>query len=251
MESTAPLHTLSSGAKLRLISSNELIRIPVWKGNRVIDMEHVENIRRAVQGNVQQLDFGYRIVIYKTVDAAGRPTQESALVDGQHRARVVREFYENTLCEPPFQVVVLEKEVESELEVISYFNALNNAKPIQYKDVNMVINLYIEALERVFNGTKRGAPVLIRPKATCRPYLSVEKIREGLAAVGPRLRTTRPEVASFAAAVKEWNEKRAAVAEIDALGCTNSKQIEYIKKAAAAKFMLAVDSTLPWIAELI
>jgi hypothetical protein len=245
-----PLHTFSDGSTLRVISSYELIRIPIWKGNRVIDTQHVETIKRAIGDKIRTLDSGYRIVIYKTVDAAGRPTKESAIVDGQHRARVLRDFYESSLCEPPFPVVVTEKEVGSEIEVIAHFNAINNTKPIQYTDTNLIINRYIEELETAFNTRRGAANKLIRPKATTRPFLCVERIREVFQAHSMQLRDSVEDVQRFVAAVKEWNAKKVASAEIDMLSAKRA-QADYIQRAAGVGFMLALDPALPWIGELL
>jgi hypothetical protein len=238
---------LADGSKLRVISSRDLIALPIWKGNRVIDLKHVENIKREIGSNVKQLDFGYRIVTYTTQDAIGTPVKESYIVDGQHRARVLKDYYQETLCEPDFEVVVLEKEVEAEYDVIEYFNALNNSKPIKYMDTNLVINRYIAELEKGFN-TKRGqAALLIRPKDTRRPYLSVEKVREVLQSRAARLKTGAADIVAFVLRVKKWNQAKVKTAALDALSAT--KEADMIVAAAKLEFMLAVWPKLPWVDE--
>lgn len=245
-EPTTPLHTLQDGSKLRVISSRDLIAIPIWKGNRVIDLKHVENIKREVGSNVKQLDFGYRIVTYTTQDAASNPVKESYIVDGQHRVRVLQDYYRETLCEPDFDVVVLEREVETEFDVIEYFNVLNNSKPIKYMDTNLVVNRYIAELEKGFN-TKRGQALLIRPKDTRRPYLSAEKVREALLSRAPRLKAGATEIVAFVLRVKKWNQGKVRAAPVDALAAT--KEGDMITAAAKMEFMLAVWPKLPWVDE--
>ena len=39
------IHTLHDGTSIKIISSHDLIKIPVWQGNRIIDHNHVENIK--------------------------------------------------------------------------------------------------------------------------------------------------------------------------------------------------------------
>ena len=56
------LHTLSDGSSVRAMKASELVKIPVWKGNRIIDPTHVAQIRDTIGSNVRALDFGYRLV---------------------------------------------------------------------------------------------------------------------------------------------------------------------------------------------
>ncbi len=240
------IHTLSDGSLVRIISSKELIKIPIWKGNRVLDIDHVEKIKKAIGSNVKQLDFGYRIITYLENDASGKVVKASYIVDGQHRARVLKDFYEITLCEPDFPVVVLEKEVKSEFEVISYFNALNNSKPIKYTDVNLVINTYIFELEKAFNSKKN---TYIRPKETKRPYLSAEKIREVLKLYSDSLGTSKEEILAFVEKVKKWNEEKIKSADVEIL--SNVKHKDTLQSASKIEFMLGVDKKMPWVRECI
>jgi hypothetical protein len=235
------LHTLSDGSVLRVLDSRDLLRIPIWKGNRVIDHTHVANIRAAIGNNVRRLDFGYRIVTYSTFDAAGNSVNESYIVDGQHRARVLSEYYAANPDESDFRIVVLEKQAQSELEVIDYFNALNNAKPIKYTDVNLIVNTYISELEREFNRTKT---LLIRPKATCRPYLSSEKLREALHKHKDLLRGGS-HVTAFVNRVRAWNSEQLVRNEDD------PDKLAIFQKGCKEGFMLAIDPKLKWIPALL
>ena len=243
------LFTLSDGSIYRSISSRDLIAIPTWKGNRVVDATHVETIKQAVWPLVDRLDYGYQIVTYTVQDGGGNPVRESYIIDGQHRTRVVADFYKEYPTAPSFPVVVLERAVATELEVINLFNGINNSKPLKYTDMNLVVNEYIAALERTFNVAKRGAPVFIRPKATCRPYLSSDKLREVLLANHEKLRTGKADIERFVERVREWNAEKVQGAVLDSLATPGLA--DSIEKAAKVGFMLAVGGKLTWVGKLL
>ena len=240
------LHTLHDGSALKVINAKELVRIPVWHGNRIIDISHVQKIKKGINGNVQKLDNGYRIVTYKEKDAGGNYIQNSCIIDGQHRHRVLSDHFQESLCEPDFPIVVLEKHVDCEAEIITCFKELNNQMPILWKsDPNMVANEYIKELSLVFN-SKRDS--LIRSKPTTRPYLSAERLREGLVLFSEQLKDAPADIKMFVERVIKYNEKQLNLAEMNAL---HSKKglAEILGKAFTHKFMLAVDPKLPWIRE--
>ena len=239
------LHTLHDGSKVRIIGAKELIMIPVWHGNRIIDSKHVQRIKEGLGKNIQKLDFGYRIVRYLEKDAGGNSIPVSCIIDGQHRHKVLCDYFNESLCEPDFPVVVLETNVECETDIITCFKELNNQMPILWKsDPNMLANEYIKELTAAFNTKKE---LFIRPKTTTRPYLSVEKIRQVLVAHGDSLKESQDEINGF---VKRAIEYNADLIKNSALNIIHAKkeQGEFIQKAANVKFMLALDPKLPWIA---
>ena len=120
------LHVYNDGSKLLKMSAKELISIPIWKGNRILDTAHAEHIKAAIGSDVKKLDSNYCIIQYTEPNADGVPVIQRYLIDGQHRASVVRDFFRDTLCEPDFFVTVREKGVESESDAVDYFNAINN-----------------------------------------------------------------------------------------------------------------------------
>lgn len=235
------LHTLSDGSSLRVMKASELVNIPVWKGNRIIDSAHVAAIRDTVGSNVRILDFGYRLVTYDDIDAGGRPVRITELVDGQHRHAVLCDHFKPPYFGEDFNVIVTVKHVESELEIIEYFNMLNHVKSITWTDSNLIINAYIAALEHAFNKPKM---VFIRPKATQRPYLCVEKVREELKKYSG-LSGTRTVIDTFVRKVVAWNTERQRMAELETT--LSGKNTEILAKAASIGFMLATDPKLPWI----
>ena len=247
-DKTTVLHTLHDGSIIRVMGARELIKIPVWHGNRIIDNAHVQRIKDGIaKTKVQKLDFGYRIVTYDEVDAGGHMVSTSCIIDGQHRHRVLYDFFQESLCEPDFPVVVLEKKVKCEAEIIMYFKELNNQMPILWKtDANMLANEYIKMLSEVFNTKKE---VMIRPKSTTRPYLSVEKLRDALVSFGTQLKESPEEIKAFVVRVLRYNAKAIEDSDLGIALATKKGQGEIIQKAAAHKFMLAVDPRLPWVGE--
>lgn len=180
-------------------------------------------------------------------------------MDGQHRAAVLRDYFSTHILEPDFPVVVLEKHVESEWDVISYFNALNNAKPVKWSDPGLLTNKYIQELEAAFcaaGAKKKGASAqLIRPGATCRPYLGVEKLRTALMteAMAGKLSSTESEIKAFVERVLAWNTAAVRDAGLTTVFGTKSKKVDVdmIDKAAKLGFMLALDPKLGWIKQLL
>ena len=166
------LHTYSDGSVLRVMDASALIHIPIWKGNRHIDLAHVKNIKESTKAYL--LDSGYKIIQYEE-----EGIKKSYLIDGQHRLSVINDYFktktiEDEYFENPikdFKVTVTEITVNSETDAIDYFNRINNVKPVQYEeDPNLIINKYIQAFEKSFPG-------MCKIK---RPYLSTEKLRETL-----------------------------------------------------------------------
>ena len=171
------LHTYSDSSKLYRMSVLALLRIPIWKGNRIIDLEHVKNIKESVDYKAYFLDSGYKTVQYDEMDENNKPVKKTYLIDGQHRISVVIDYFENIQDAKDFSVTVTEIRVDSEADAIEYFNKINNVKPIQFKeDPNLIINKYLQRLI----GSYPVKSKLFRTGATKRPYLSVDKFREAL-----------------------------------------------------------------------
>ena len=244
------LHTLNDGSVLKLISAKEFVAIPIWNGNRIIDQAHVDTIKASVKDNIKSLDFGFRIVTDVVIDPNGLLVKESKIIDGQHRHRVLRDYFLENYFHEDFQIVVLEKELTSESEKITYFKQLNTQLPIAWKsDPAMVTNEYIKALEAKFNTKKES---MIRDKSTKRPYLSVEKVREvfldifkknGVASESP------DHINLFVDRVVALNERLMQGADMAILQGGKKETMDIIQKASAKKFMLAVDPKLKWISE--
>jgi hypothetical protein len=237
---------LNDGSTLRQINARDLIQIPIWNGNRIINFEHVKKIRESVR-DVRNLDFAYRVIQYKDTDAAGNPIVSRCLIDGQHRYQVLKEYFAESPTAEDFAVIVVEKSVESELEVIDYFNKLNTTQPIQWTDRNLIINKYIFELEAAFNNCKKPC---IRQGSTCRPYLSVTKLREVLKAVPANLLSAEDSsVRRFVELAEEHNTSLMCTVINDMLG--DPKETDMIHKGRKLGFMLAIDKKLSWVQTLL
>jgi len=232
------LHTYSDGSKLYKMSAKALVQIPIWKGNRIIDRAHVASIQRSIQGNITLLDSGYKIVQYTEYDASNQPIKASYIIDGQHRISVVQEYFEAHPDALDFFATVTQLRVESEADVIDYFNTINNVKPIQFEeDKNLFVNKYIQALCTEYN----HGWTLIRPGATKRPYLSVDKLREGL--------------------IKRYHELKGLSAHMFVVRCVEANQRllsslppsheKTVQKAMQLQFVLALDDKLRWLQDVL
>ena len=241
------LHRLHDGSTLKVIQAKELIMLPVWKGNRTMNKEHANQIRNAIGSAVELLDSGYRIVNYDEQDATGRLVRQSYIIDGQHRQHVLKEHFLDNLCENDFSVVVQEKDVESEADAIAYFNAINNVRPQKWRtDPALLVNQYIAELEKRFN-TK--ATKCIRQGTTCRPYLSVDRLRETLKTHAAKLEQEPAKIQLFVQKVVDLNASLVASASLRVL--ENNKDSKYWERAADVKFMLAVDPKMKWVGEVL
>ena len=243
------LHTYSDGSTLKLMSAKELVAIPIWKGQRILDKDHAASIKAAIGSNVKRLDSGYSIVRCKEETTDGKMVDCTYLIDGQHRASVIRDWYAATVCEPDFLVTVTEKVVDSESDIIHDFNKINTVKPQQWKvDPAILANNYIAALERVFN-TNKKCP-LIRTGATTRPFLACDTLRKTLLESKVLLKHAPEAVAAFVSRVQQYN-----VAMISALNrelvVAATKDSKLKERAIAANFALAYDTKLQWVGHML
>jgi len=226
------------------MTSRELIALPIWKGQRILDRTHSDSIKTAVGSNVQSLDSGYSIVKYKEETTDGTFVVSSYLIDGQHRASVIRDYYKETICEPDFNITVVEKEVETETDAIEYFNKINNVKAQQWRmDPNLIINNYISALEKAFNKDKKCLRIR---KATLRPYLCSEKLREAFIANTKLLKNSNDAITKFVNNVLKYNKELIAKFSLD-LTQEDNKESKLKQRALDIKFCLAHDTKLKWV----
>jgi hypothetical protein len=185
-------------------------------------------------------------VTYVEEDAGGNRVKVSKIIDGQHRHKVLTDYFQDNFCADDFKILVLEKSIGSESEIISDFRRLNTQLPIAWKsDPAMVANEYIKALEGKFNKKEK----FIRSGATKRPYLSTDKIRERFLEIFKRgAASESPQtIKAFVEKVEVWNDKQIKASEFILLQDRKDKDI--IQKAADKKFMLAVNVKLSWISD--
>ena len=235
------LHIYSDGSKLFKMSASALMRIPIWKGNRIIDLDHVKNIKESIDYKAYLLDSGYKTVQYDEMDENNKPFKKTYLIDGQHRISVVEDYFENIQDAKDFSVTVTEIRVDSEADAIEYFNKINNVKPIQFKeDPNLIINKYIQRLLTSYPVKSK----LFRNGATKRPYLSVDKFRDALLKRVDNLK--KISIEKFIKECKITNTKIIQELEIRSLN-ENEKELKIILKILELDFGLAWDDKFKWL----
>jgi hypothetical protein len=227
-----------------MISARQLITYTPWKGNRILDTKHKESIKASLRGRYNLLDHWFKLISIPESDAGGNVTEKIYIIDGQHRAEVLREAFISDPAMEDFHVVVSIKKVDNETEAIAYFRTLNHAKPIDWKtDPNMIINEYIEALAKAFAQTRRTSFIRSDTKF---PYLSFKVLRTALEKEHERLPLSelKDDIEQFVERVTEWNT--ANITETTPSSASKKEQ-ERREKAVATGFMLAVDPSCEWI----
>ena len=243
------LYRYNDGSVLRAMKAKDMITIPVWKGNRILDQDHANHIKKGIHNNVARLDSGYSIIKYEERNADNKVITVSYLIDGQHRASVVRDFYRDNYCEPDFDVTVTELAVESESDAVEYFNRINNVKKQHWKtDPTLLVSKYIVALEKRFNTVKKS--LLIRLGSTHRPYLSSEKLREVLKANSGALKYSKEDVDAFVDRVSKKNTELVNQFQLET-AMPGIKDSGIKERAIALRFALAYDPNLRWVNEML
>jgi hypothetical protein len=239
------LFQLANGGVAKILRAKELVGIPVWKNNRIIDHGHVVEIQRDVK-DVRVLDHNYHIAILKEEDAGGNPVEQRYIVDGQHRHQVLIQYFRDELCAADFDILVYERHFENESQLIEYFNDINKMKPVdQWKDKKLILNNYVKAMEEVFHSRKT---IYLRDARCHRPYLSTERLREALEEHLAMLPATAQGAKDFAEKAKAWNDA-AVMNELFVLGIRGTKKRDFFEKGAKIGFVLAYDDKFAWIKE--
>lgn len=225
------LHTFSDGSILRKMPARDLIKIPIWNGNRILDVEHRQSILSSLKNGVRDLDGKpFHIVSYPKEENETIITY--SVVDGQHRLSIIRES-DNL----EFDLLVVEKKCSSEREVVDYFKVLNTTKAIEWReDPKVVTQSFISALEDAFNPPKEKDKK-IRQKATHRPYLYVESLRDELQKRKIGMDGKKPQ--EFIAYAQRKNRELLA-----SLGEGKDKTE---KRAIEMGFALALDPKFRWL----
>lgn len=248
MDTHPTLHTYTDGSKLKLTNVKALIQIPIWKGNRVKDTSHIAQLKESIGSNIQHLDKGYHIIKYNETDATGRDIEQSYIIDGQHRATVLLDHFNSTLCEPDFPITYTEVCVANEADAIAYFNKINNVKPIHYKeDPKLVVNRFIEAIVKALAGPKK-AP-FFRNSGCHRPYMSTDRLREVLLVAVDRIKCKPVE---FAAKVVDINKKLLSEYILAlSLDKVKEKDKSIITRAIEIDFALGIDTSMTWFQKIV
>lgn len=238
------LHTYHDGSKLYKISARALLQVPIWKGNRIIDLTHVANIKKSVQNNVMLLDSGYKTIQYMEHDQDNKPIMKTYVIDGQHRLSVIGSYFETEPNANDFFVTMTQIKVDSEADVIDYFNKINNVKPIQFEeDPKLLVNRYLQAVMNHCNKNTMNVK-LIRSGGTKRPYLSLDRFREVLEKKVHELKNI--PVNKFVSDCMKMNDCIVSQLKTDVFEKRN-KDCKLIEKMIQLEFALAWDDKYRWV----
>lgn len=237
------LHTFSDNSVLKTINVTDLIAIPIWRGNRHLDVHHAINIKKEIGNNIKSLDN----TIFRIITYMEDGIEQKYLIDGQHRQWVIRSYFQENMCVPDFTILVIQKHVEGESDAIEYFNALNNVKPQHESDSKLLANKYILALEKCWNNKKCN---MIRQegKTTRRPYLSSNLLRMVIEMYPSLLKQDNEYVKYFVERVIEWNKRRTEYYAL-LLAYEKVKDASILQQCVDKGFILAYDQKLPWVKE--
>jgi hypothetical protein len=235
---TNTLYTFSDGSILKKMNAKDLCKIDIWHSQRTMDTHHKQQIQKQVNNTIQALDGSlYHIVRYPP-DEDGE-ADICRIIDGQHRASVLRDYYQSAGTEAKqFSVLVKEKTCKTEEEAIQYFKILNNTKSIEWKeDPKLVAARFMNSLLAIFDNEKTK---FFRVNKTKRPFVQIEKLQAVFVnrRIGIGMKITPEEFAQKALA---WNE-----AKIDHILAQASRSaIE--DHALGLGFTLGLDDTFGWL----
>lgn len=241
-EPNKPLFTYHDGSVLKRMKASEVADMNIWKGNRIIDPIHCNAIRQEIGDEIRKLDRNpFHVVRYMKEIEPGRTEHVKEIVDGQHRATILRKFFDSKGDDwetYDFDVLVIVKCCAGEQAIIDYFRMLNHTKAIEWQeDPNMVANRYMDALLRRFNSASK---TLIRQGKTRAPYISVEAVREEIIRrrIGIAMKQGPTEWADTI-----WKAHQEGLAELREAGAVNGAQ----ESALKAGCVLALFKTMDWL----
>jgi hypothetical protein len=243
-------HNFRDGSELIAISARWLIQIPPWEGQRTLQADHVQTLKKSIH-NPQDLEGPYVVAVLQ--DEAG---PRWGIVDGQHRAEVLREWFRTQPQSKDFLVVVRLKECASDLEVIELFRTINTQKPMEYtlsaeEKQHELVRLLVTEYQRKDKGHKLTE--MIRSGAKQRPFLATElllqhlKQRRFFSEDSPGTFRVPPQ--DIAHRIIAWNSEKASdptayLATLKGLSDT------LVARAATYGFYLGLDPKLGWLATI-
>ena len=176
------LFTFHDNSVLRTMKILDVLKIPIWEGNRILDEEHKNAIETQIKENVQCLDLKpYHIVSYPSVDELNQPSIAYRIVDGQHRVCILRSYYARNPTMQNFHVLVNEKRCESLDEVVEYFKILNHTKSIIWSgDKQLIAMNIINQLINYFKNQNSALQKNFKMGRTVKPFLDIYELRDVL-----------------------------------------------------------------------
>lgn len=235
------IHTFSNMAVLRKMQARDLIHIEIWNGNRTLNHEHKRQIVESLKIGVHGLDLNpFHIIRYPIEDPdTGEQLFKTYIIDGQHRASILKDAYTVNTEALYFDVIVIEHSCSSEEDAIRYFKILNTTHAVEWKDdPKLLANKYVAGIEKEFN---KGKTKFVRQHGCHRPYLSLEKLRDAI--IKYKIHEKGRKLADFVSFARTKNLETCEY--FKALG-ENEKLIE---RSVAMGFCLALDETFKWMEE--
>jgi len=212
------MFTSADGSIWKQIPASRLAAIDIWKGNRILDENHVLRISQSLESITDLSANPYRIAVIEDEGQTYR-----YVIDGQHRARLLKTYFKDPDAKD-FDIVVIEKQFDDEADVINYFKIINTTKSIQWReDPILAANKYIEPFLREFN--KDPKKPVIRPGKVNRPYLSIDRLREVL--VSKHVVDWRTTPLEFVARCREINDQQLDDLDLSNLTHKRAHQIRF------------------------
>lgn len=236
------LHTYNDGSRLMRSTVYDLLKLAVWKGQRILDLEHAKRLKDSID-DIRNLDSDFHVIVRREPHVDGRMIVEvREVVGGQHRLYILREARDSSFF-PDFPITYTEKSVEGEEEARAYFNKVSSSKPMHFdEDPSLLVGRFLVELEKEFTPAKK-ADICIKSHKTMRPFLNIEDVREVLKKHHiDSLQRIKPM--DFAKRVWDWN--RAKVIEFG-VRLTQPDAPPMMEKCHKRNFALAYDPKLPWI----
>ena len=253
MEATASPHPLKSrlftytdGSSLWQVSARWLANIPVWEGNRVMDEAHLASLITDIT-DPQQIQGPFSVVEYTAEDGS----RQRKIVDGQHRQAVLSHYFEKVTAaeeDTDFQVLVRRYTVTDHAAVVTIFQQINHAKPMEYRgSPTERLHDIVRAMSREFIGERAKGGLVALIRAGCnRPALSTEYLENALKVYRIHERADLTP----AAVVEHAHKMNGLYAEDTARIPVTSVTISIKNKADEYGFYLGLDSKCAWLAGL-
>jgi hypothetical protein len=241
------LFTYTDGSSLWQVSARWLANIQVWEGNRVMDEAHLAALTAAIT-DPRQIQGPFSIVEYTAEDGS----RQRKIVDGQHRQAVLAQYFATTAEEgdeaTDFSVLVRRYTVADHAAVVTIFQQINYAKPMEYHgSPTERIHDIVRAMTREFIGERAKGGLVALVRSGCnRPALSTEHLETALKAYRIHERADLTP----AAIVEHARKMNGLYAEDTARIPVASVTASIIIKADEYGFYLGLDPKCAWLAGL-
>lgn len=243
------LFTYTDGSTLHSISARELSRFPVWEGNRVRDDAHVASLCTTIT-NPREVQGPFTVIAIPSTSPSdsGSPLIYKIL-DGQHRAAVIENYFKTQPEADDYPVLVRRYGVTSHDIAIQKFREINNAKPMVYTGSSTErLHQIVSALQSAFIGNRKsGGPVFLIRAGCNRPFLSIEALTAALV----KYRIHEQDDISPIKVVEHARKMNSLYAENPAAHISVSITATTLDRAVEYSFFLGLDPKCPWLLPLL